>query len=440
MDTTAPVDGILTVNGVDGDVTDTVSYSPVIGWPIARTAFTDPDTVPTTTLTRAVAPYSAGGCGTYGTTLTTIGTGTTTEGTLSTGCYRYLLRGVNTSGLASTVSTVVRLDTSVPTGGALTVNSVAASAAGTASTSATGTFTVSAQTAFIDTNSGMAGTTLVRTEAPVSGGLCGTFDPDSATPISGTLPIAQSGLEPGCYRYALTGTNGVGGAATVSTTVRVDTTAPVPGVLSVNGVGGAASVTTSTNATGAFAITVTGFTDPESTVTNVLSRAFASLSGGTCAVFPAPTVITGTTSQAGLATGCYLYTLTGTNSLNLAASISTIVVVDTSVPTGAALTVNAVAATGGGSSSTSVSGTFAVSALTPYADGQSGMASSTLTRITAPAVAGVCGTFDPGTTTTISGGVPIAQSLAVGCYRYVLAGVNVVGGSASLTTTVRVGP
>ena len=64
----------------------------------------------------------------------------------------------------------------------------------------------------------MTGTTLVRTFAPMTAGACGAYDAGTDTTISGTLPIAQTGLPSGCYRYRLTGINSVGGSAPVTTT------------------------------------------------------------------------------------------------------------------------------------------------------------------------------------------------------------------------------
>jgi len=57
-------------------------------------------------------------------------------------------------------------------------------------------------------------------------------------------------------------------------------------------------------------------------------RTQATLSGGTCGGFGTPTTITGTPAQSGLADGCYLYTLTGTDNVGNTASVSTTVKVN----------------------------------------------------------------------------------------------------------------
>jgi hypothetical protein len=176
---------------------------------------------------------------------------------------------------------------------------------------------------------------------------------------------------------------------------------------------------------------------------STLVRTSAALVGGVCdATFGGATTLTGAPTQTGLAPSCYRYVLTGTNRLGLTASVSTIVSLDSTVPTGGAFSANGVAASGAGSSSSiAAGGSFSVTGLTPYADAESGLASSTLTRTTGTSTAGVCGAYDTLTTVTLSGGPTITQpGLPNGCYRYVLTGVNAFGGSASISSTVRVGP
>ncbi len=60
----------------------------------------------------------------------------------------------------------------------------------------------------------------------------------------------------------------------------------------------------------------------------MLTRRAAALSGATCGTFGAPTTIAGSPTQAGLAQGCHLYTLTGTDNLGNTSSLSTTVKVD----------------------------------------------------------------------------------------------------------------
>ncbi len=85
-------------------------------------------------------------------------------------------------------------------------------------------------------------------------------------------------------------------------------------------------------------------------------------------------------------------------------------------------------------------GELSVSAFTGYAETQSTLASSTFTRTTGVSAAGVCGDFDAATTVTLPSSTQPQNGLANGCYRYVLTGTNSFGGTASVTSTVRVGP
>jgi hypothetical protein len=81
-------------------------------------------------------------------------------------------------------------------------------------------FAISALTNFSDAQSGLASSTLVRTQSTVTAGVCDAFAPGSATTITGPAPIAKSGVGSGCYRYVLTGVNGFGGTTSLGTTVR----------------------------------------------------------------------------------------------------------------------------------------------------------------------------------------------------------------------------
>ena len=120
------------------------------------------------------------------------------------------------------------------------------------------------------------------------------------------------------------------------------------------------------------------------------------------------------------------------NATNQSSSTFTITP-DNALPTGGALTVNGVAASAGGTSSMS-SGSFSISR-TDYTDATSGLASSTLTRDSAPYANDACGSYSGSPTTIV--GAP-AQNLTVGCYRYVLTGTDKVGNTVSVQTDVLV--
>jgi hypothetical protein len=401
----------------------------------------------TSSLVRTQNNLSAGACtGAWGSALTITmltETGTAGQSGLTTArCYRYVLTGTNALGLASTLTTIVRLDTSAPTAGAMSVNAVAASSTGSNSINGAGSFGITVTSVGADTNSGVV-TTLVRTQATVAAGVCGaSYGSPVTLPYTVGTALTDSGLAPGCYRYTLTTTNGVGTARAVRSTVRVDTTGPVGGALAVNGVDATPSGSSSTAIAAGFTLARTDWTDPESTVTSVLNRAPATLTGGVCGGFGTATTVTGTAAQTGLATGCYRYVLTGTNTLvPPALTLTTIVMLDTTPPAGGAFTVNGSAASAAGTSTTVLAGAnFSVSAFTGYTDAQSTLVSSTFTRTTGVSTAGVCGSFDGATTVTLPSSVQTQNGLANGCYRYVLTGVNGFGGTASITSTVRVGP
>src|SRR5205085_12099143 len=72
---------------------------------------------------------------------------------------------------------------------------------------------------------------------------------------------------------------------------------------------------------------------------STLVRTSASFSSpDVCGTFGSPTTISGNPDQNGLATGCYRYTLTGTDNVGNTVSITTTVKVDTSDPSAPTLT------------------------------------------------------------------------------------------------------
>ncbi|HXY85066.1 MAG TPA: hypothetical protein VEH52_06235, partial [Gaiellaceae bacterium] len=133
----------------------------------------------------------------------------------------------NGQNLTSTSTFNVVNDTTAPTGGALSVNGTAATGGGSQSYNSTGSFAIGSRTDWAETQtataSGLASSTLTRQFASFSAAnTCGSYG--SATTLVGTP--AQSGLTTGCYLYTLTGTDNVGNTVSVSTTVKVDTSAP----------------------------------------------------------------------------------------------------------------------------------------------------------------------------------------------------------------------
>ena len=125
-------------------------------------------------------------------------------------------------GNATTDTVTFNRDTTAPTGGALTVNSVAASAGGTQSYDTDGSFTIGTRTDYTDAASGIATSTLTRENGTLLADVCSAYG--APTTIVGSP--AETGLATGCYRYILTGTDNVGNTVSVTTVVKVDTSNP----------------------------------------------------------------------------------------------------------------------------------------------------------------------------------------------------------------------
>ncbi len=137
-------------------------------------------------------------------------------------------------GNSSTTTLALVVDNTGPTGGALRVNGVDATAAGSASTDTDGSFTIATRTDYnADSGVGFATSVLTREQATLLGDTCGAFG--APTTIAGAP--AQSGLAEGCYRYTLTGADKLGNMSIVSTTVKV-VSLPVVALTSVTSAGG----------------------------------------------------------------------------------------------------------------------------------------------------------------------------------------------------------
>ncbi len=441
-DATAPTQTVTMSAATNASMTGTVIYyrGSVPGSFVLNAAVTDPASGPAS----VTFPVQSTAGWTHPAQTVTTGTGTAPTITYSSTTFSWTAAptrpGTYTvtgrDGAANTVTTALtwRSDTTVPGGSALTVNGVAASNAGSTSFNRTGSFTIGTRTDYTDTGSGIASSILTVQSATLTNNVCGTYG--SATVLTGAP--AQSGLTTGCWRYVLTGTDKVGNVTSRSTTVKVDQVAPTGGALTVNGTAASTSGSTS-GARTTFPIDVrTDFTDAESGIsTSTLTRASATYSAGTCGTYGAATTLTGAPSQTGLTTACYRYTLTGTDRAGNATAVSTVVRYDSTLPTGGALTVNGVAASAGGSTSTSTAPSFTIGTRTDYTDAGSGLASTVLTREFATLTGATCGTY--GAPTVIAGN-PAQSGLATGCYRYTLTGTDNAGNVASLTTTVSVRP
>ena len=133
----------------------------------------------------------------------------------------------NNAGRTNNSTFTLTADSAAPAGGALTVNGGVASGGGSQSYDNDGTFTIGLRTDYTDALSGLATSTLTREDGTLNADACSAYGAPST--LVGTP--AQSGLATGCYRYTLTGTDHVGNAVSITTVVKVDTSAPAaPGL------------------------------------------------------------------------------------------------------------------------------------------------------------------------------------------------------------------
>jgi hypothetical protein len=142
--------------------------------------------------------------------------------------------GADTAGNTAATSLAFNPDTTVPTGGALTVNGTAATAGGSTSTTTNTGFAIGARTDFgeaqTSTQSGLAASTLTVQSKTLTANACGAAG--SGGPF--TSPATVSGTtQPGgiaagfCYVYTLTGSDNVTNSASLATTVKLNTSPTV---------------------------------------------------------------------------------------------------------------------------------------------------------------------------------------------------------------------
>jgi hypothetical protein len=333
VDTTPPSTPTVAFSGLSGNTyynapTNTLYFRPASGGAFTVTASS-------TDATTGILGYTFSSLVAYGFT----GTQTGDQDVFAFGASATqppsapTVAATNNAGAGSATATYNLVsDTTAPTGGAVTVNATSATAAGYSSYSKTGSFTIGTRTEYAEaqstTQSGLASSTLTVASATLAGGTCGTFG--TATTIAGAP--SQSGLKEGCYLYTLTGADNIGNTASVSTTVKVDTTAPAP------------TVSVPADAKGAVAVTF-GATDGGSGVnaaSGQLKRATATYTPATdtCGAFAAYANIgaAGPTSpytDSTVSTGhCYEYEYTVSDQAgNSATSAAALVKVDTAGPT-----------------------------------------------------------------------------------------------------------
>jgi photosystem II stability/assembly factor-like uncharacterized protein len=365
------------------------------------------------------------------------------------------LSGTDVAGNTSTAPPLTFTnDSTPPAGGALTVNGQTASGAGTTGFASTAAYGIGTRTDYTDAAAGLASSVLtvqsfaLSSSDGIAQGTCGA----PATPVSSPTVVTGT-TQPGgivtgrCYTYVLTGTDNVGNTASVSTTVMLDTTAPsVPATTLSGAIGNTylsgATVYTNPQAGKSGGFTATAIsTDSDSGISKIafpILTGFTS-GGGNDTASPYST----TYSWTGAASSSGVQTLTATNSANLTATGTITVTPDTTPPANGALTVNGLAASAAGTSSTASNTTVAIGTRTDYSDAGSGLLSSTLTVQSETLSGGTCGAAGSGgsylTPTTVIG--TTSPTVAAGfCYVFTLTGIDRVGNTAAILTTVQDAP
>ena len=441
-DVTAPTAAFSLASGTGASMTGSVLYykSNAVGSFVLNAAVTDGQTSPASALFPAVT--TAGWS--HPVQTVTTGTGSVPTLTYSSSTYSWTsgagrppnqtITIKDVAGNSATSVVTMTRDTTNPTGSALTVNGVGGTTAGSTSFNRTGAFTIGTRTDYTDAASGIASSVLTVQNATLTGNACGSY---GATTVLAGAP-AQSGLTTGCYKFVLAGTDKVGNVASRTTTVKVDLALPTGGALTVNGTSASVGGTTSASNAASFPVDLrTDWTDGNSGLaSSTLTRQTATYTAGVCGAFGGSTTLTGIPVQTGLATGCYKYTLTGTDNAGNATNVSTVVRYDAVAPTGGALTVNGTAASVAGTGSSSNTASFTIGTRTDYTDSNSGVASSSLGRQFATLTGGSCGAFG---SATVLAGAPTQSGLSTGCYKYTLTGTDNAGNTVSVSTTVTVG-
>ena len=354
-DSNDPTGGALTVNGTAASGGGSSSYDSDGTFTIGtRSDYSETQTatesgLATSTLVRTSASFSSADvCGAFGSPTTIVGN--PAQNGLATGCYRYTLTGTDNVGNTTSIQTTVKVDTSDPSAPTLTFSALGGGAyypgSGTRvyfnPNAANGTFDLTASSSDSDTGVASygfpAGSALGSNWSGSGSGATRTYSYTATATSSGTRSVSA--------------TNNAGRSASSNFDPTADSTAPTGGALTVNGTAASGGGSSSYDSDGTFTIgTRSDYSETQTATesglaTSTLVRTSASFSSAdVCGAFGSPTTIVGNPAQNGLATGCYRYTLTGTDNVGNTTSIQTTVKVDTSDPSAPTLTFSAL---GGG--------------------------------------------------------------------------------------------
>ncbi len=202
QDSTAPTGGSVSVN----------PYSSSLTVGVSSVAFTDSGSgVVSNVITRSnpVAPSGPGSCPGTGYVDTGVQVSGATDTVPTDGrCYQYTLTAQDAVGNVASVSTIVLVDTTGPSGGSIAYADGASSLDAVSVNWDPG----------VDAQSGISQILVQRATATLTGTTCGTFSSFSTIVTNpGSSPISDSPVAAGtCYEYQLVVTNGTGLTATYS--------------------------------------------------------------------------------------------------------------------------------------------------------------------------------------------------------------------------------
>ena len=333
----------------------------------------------------------------------------------------------NGAGTNSTDATyTITPDTTAPSGGGLTVNSTAATGAGSSSYFTSGASVALSTTPYSDGGSGLASQVVTVQQATLANDTCGAYG--GSTTVGGATYGVSSG---NCYRFMITATDKVGNVATLQTTVKVDTTAPVaPGIAFTGLSAGNTFVSGTTlfyrpSASGTFTVNANGSSDPETGIqSGNAGYTFSSLGGFLSATQTGNRV---DVAFDGSSAGGGTFSVAAVNNAGVASTATSYdVVKDATLPVNGLLSINPYS----GSQSVAVTEQ-------PFTDAGSGIATNVLMRSNAQAASG--GTC-PGSGYSGANAVTLPNDTvpADGCYEYTLTGTDHVGNVATYQTIVLV--
>jgi hypothetical protein len=340
-DTTNPSGGALTVNGTNATGAGSTSYNSSGSFTISAVSdYSDAGSgLASSTLTRQTATLSsadgiaAGNCGSFG-AATTISSRATPISQNLTGpsCYLYTLTGTDNVGNLTSVNTIVKVDTTGPSAPSVSLSS------------ASGNTFVSGSTVYINAQAGKSGifqaaatstdndSGILKLNFPALSGFTSGGGDTVSSPYQTTYN--WSGAVGASGNQTITSYNNTSLTNTATFTVTPDTTNPSGGALTVNGTNATGAGSTSTTSNPGFAInTRTDYTDGGSGLASstLTVRSATLTNNSTCGAagsggpYTSATTISATTNPAITVGYCYVYTLTGTDNVGNATSVSTTV-------------------------------------------------------------------------------------------------------------------